>query len=93
MPRQISAVRNYHVLGLLGSSLDVLLSAIKGDKIRGANGVYNKESRMISGKYNAIQPNVNLRPSTVSVTYSNQGEVIKYMFGASIRYHWEMCSQ
>ncbi|CAB4445541.1 unnamed protein product [Rhizophagus irregularis] len=28
VPRQISAVRNYHVLGLLGSSLDVLLSAM-----------------------------------------------------------------
>uniref|UniRef100_U9U1Q9 Uncharacterized protein n=1 Tax=Rhizophagus irregularis (strain DAOM 181602 / DAOM 197198 / MUCL 43194) TaxID=747089 RepID=U9U1Q9_RHIID len=54
---QISAVHNYHVLGLLGSSLDVLLSAVKGDEIRGANGIYNKESRTIGGKYNAIQPN------------------------------------
>ncbi|CAG8486044.1 17260_t:CDS:2 [Rhizophagus irregularis] len=31
--------------------------AVKGDEIRGANGIYNKESRTIGGKYNAIQPN------------------------------------
>ncbi|CAB4380231.1 unnamed protein product [Rhizophagus irregularis] len=80
---QISAVHNYHVLGLLGSSLDVLLSAIKGDEIRGANGIYNKESRTISGKYNAIQPNegkssIEHQRTIVSSAKSRIATLIKY---------------